>query len=286
MFRYLTLHLICEILTEYRNLRMLQHTHIHNFTIATALLSKTWIFNCLICRVSRREHSTVKEIGEKDSSPEWRKVTTRRVSCLRGPYPLVGPRGMSFQQRDVCNHLREDPPAPPVLRAIRVHLGVKSISSSRQHANEGCCKRRPTSRMRDPHDRTDNTRESTMPVSSAFLVCQAHVKARLRESLVLSSRSHPLPAFLRRSFPTFLIFTLAHFPPASPSLVPSHVVDTTVTVTNDTDVPRGYNGFKSRSFHLIRGHSSPASTYELSPRAPTRARIPGFVSDDVNVIKM
>lgn len=126
---------------------------------------------------------------------------------------------MSFQQRSICNHLRE----PPVLRAIRVYLGVKSISSSWQHANERCCKRRPTSRMRDPHDRTDNTRESTMPVSSAFLVCQAHVKARLRESPLPPCPSARLPLsppfYLSLfCFLTFLIFTLAHFPLSLPFL--------------------------------------------------------------------
>lgn len=186
---------------------------------------------------------------------------------------------MSFRQRSICNHLRE----PPVLRAIRVYLGVKSISSSWQHANERCCKRRPTSRMRDPHDRTDNTRESTMPVSSAFLVCQAHVKARLRESPLPPSPPRPsalLPVslFPRLSTSLFSVFSLSSSSPSHISLsrfpfshspVLSRVVDTTVTVTNDTDVPRGYNGFKSRSFHLIRGHSSPASTYELSLRADT-----------------
>lgn len=156
-----------------------------------------------------------------------------------------------------------------------MYLGVKSISSSWQHANERYCKRRPTCRMRDSRDRTDNTRESTMPVSSAFLVCQAHVKARLRESLSLSSLPLPLS---RLSLSFFSVFSLSSSSPLhiflsrfsfSHSLVLSRVVDTTVTVTNDTDVPRGYNGFKSRSFHLIRGHSSPASTYELSLRADT-----------------
>jgi hypothetical protein len=38
-----------------------------------------------------------------------------------------------------------------------------------------------------------------------------------------------------------------------------------VTVTNDTDVPRGYNGFKSRSFHLIHGHSSRGSHLRAFP---------------------
>jgi len=162
----------------------------------------------------------------------------------------------------------------PSSRAIRVYLGVKSISSSWLHANERCCKRRPTSRMRDPRDRADNTRKSTMPVSSAFLVCQAHVKARLRESPLSSPPLSHFPAFLclfsvfSLSSSSPLHISLSRFP-FSHSLVLSRVVDTTVTVTNDTDVPRGYNGFKSRSFHLIRGHSSPASTYELSPCADT-----------------
>lgn len=133
----------------------------------------------------------------------------RWVSSLQGPYPLAGPRGMLFQQRDV----REEPPCS---RAIRVYLGVKSISSSWQHANERYCKRRPTSRMREPRDRTDNTRESTMPVSSAFLVCQAHVKARLRES---PSAPAPLALPLSRLSPSlFSVFSLSSSSPLHISL--------------------------------------------------------------------
>lgn len=161
-----------------------------------------------------------------------------------------------------------------------MHLGVKSISSSRQHANERCCKRRPPSRMRDPRDRTDNTRENTMPVSSAFLVCQAHVKARLRKSprTPLPSLSPPPPFVPLLSLHLFSVsllssFTLLHISLSLSllaslshvSLVLFRVVDTTVTVTNDTDVPRGYNGFKSRSFHLIHGHSSLGFHLRASP---------------------
>ena len=181
--------------------------------------------------------------------------------------------GISFQQRDVRNYLQ-----PPCSRAIQVYPGVKSISSSWQHANERCCKRRPTSRMRDPRDRTDTTRESTMPVSSAFLVCQAHVKARLRESLLSRPPLSLSLSLFHLSLSFFSVFSLSSSSPLHislsrssfpHSLILSRVVDTTVTVTNDTDVPRGYNGFKSRSFHLIRGHSSPVSTYELSLRVDT-----------------
>lgn len=137
---------------------------------------------------------------------------------------------MPFQQRDVRAH-GKSPLAlslslslflfPFFLQAIRVHLGVKSISSSRQHANERCCKRRPPSRMRDPRDRTDNTRESTMPVSSAFLVCQAYVKARLREPLSHSSLAFSLSPFSVSLL--FLILALLHFPlSSSPSIFLFH----------------------------------------------------------------
>lgn len=134
---------------------------------------------------------------------------------MQEPYPLA--EECRFNNETPCPW-REPFPLPitfplPLsalsssLEAIRVHLGVKSISPSWQHANESCCKRRPPSRMRDPRDRTDNTRESTMPVSSAFLVCQAHVKARLRE---------PLPYFSSLS----LSLSLSPFP-FSVSLLPS-----------------------------------------------------------------
>jgi len=217
----------------------------------------------------------LKESEKKGSSPVKQGNTTRwispRISRFAGTISIGRPSW------NIVSATRLSFARSPSFRAIRVYLGVKSISSSWLHANERCCKRRPTSRMRDPRDRADNTRKSTMPVSSAFLVCQAHVKARLRESplpFLASPLSH-FPAFL------CLSFLFSHFPHLHPctfpslaflSLIPfvlSRVVDTTVTVTNDTDVPRGYNGFKSRSFHLIRGHSSPASTYELSPCADT-----------------
>lgn len=136
-----------------------------------------------------------------------KKITTRWISSLQEQYSLVGSRGTLFQQQDIRPLARS-----PRSRAIRVYLGVKSISPSWQHANERCCKRRPTSRMRDPRDRTDNTRESTMPVSSAFLVCQAHVKARLRESSLF-----PSPSLSHLC----LSFLFSHFPHLHPCTFPS-----------------------------------------------------------------
>jgi len=206
---------------------------------------------------------------------------------------------MPFRRRDVASTTGGGGGLPLPLAAIRVHLSVPSISSSRQHANEGRCKRRPPSRECAIRAIvTDNTRENTIPASSAFLVCQVHVKARLRKSLPSpppAPRPRPnrptpqpsslLPSFISSSVFCFLTFLhvrllvlLPHLSlPLSLSLsfslslsrvLPfslSRGADTSVTVTNDTDVPRGYNGFKSRSFHLIHGHSSRGSHLRAFP---------------------
>jgi len=114
---------------------------------------------------------------------------------------------------------------PLPLAAIRVHLSVPSISSSRQHANEGRCKRRPPSRECAIRAIvTDNTRENTIPASSAFLVCQVHVKARLRKSLPSPPRPPPPPqpsnpsTVVAPSLLHLLIrFLFPYFPPRSSS---------------------------------------------------------------------
>jgi len=121
---------------------------------------------------------------------------------------------MPFRRRDVASTTGGGGGLPLPLAAIRVHLSVPSISSSRQHANEGRCKRRPPSRECAIRAIvTDNTRENTIPASSAFLVCQVHVKARLRKSL-----PSPPPTVVAPSLLHLLIrFLFPYFPPRSSS---------------------------------------------------------------------
>lgn len=106
-----------------------------------------------------------------------------------------------------------------------MHLGVKSISSSRQHANEDVLQKtlRQVENARDPRDRTgDNTTREKYNARchphSSFV--KRHVKARLRKS---PSPGPSPPASCRPAFrfsPLLVRFPFPYFPHLRASTTP------------------------------------------------------------------